>query len=384
MDKTVETVMKDELITILPKFYATVKTDKRQSYSAVSLLCIRSSLNRSIAAFHMPCFNIITDPEFQSANRVLKAMLKKARAEGKGQIKHKAPVTEEDFRKMYQHPTALNTNTPTGLSNRVYVEVNLFFCRRGVESLSQLMVEDFEVPVDSSGQKFVKKVKSESDKNHQGSSVELHETEGGRMYATEERDCPVITFEKYISKLNKKCPRFFQKPRSSYAYDDDCWFENKPLGANTIGTKMARISQEAELSQKYTSHCLRATSITTLSRAGFEARHIRIISGRKGDQALDNYVRETSEQQRRSMSSANARIASPSSISSDSVHMSSGRSGSSDGPGMQNSVSMSASFDITPNDFFPLRSVGQAGGVPSAPAIWNINATNVHIHNHYN
>ena len=84
LNKSMETISKEDLISVLPKFYAGLKTEKGEGYSAVSLLSIRSSLNRSISAYHFPCFNLITDPAFQSANRVFKAILKKNAGSRKG------------------------------------------------------------------------------------------------------------------------------------------------------------------------------------------------------------------------------------------------------------------------------------------------------------
>jgi hypothetical protein len=48
-----------------------------------------------------------------------------------------------------------------------------------------------------------KLVKSEQTKNHQGTTNE-DESDGGRMYATGSKMCPVSSFEKYLSKRNSK------------------------------------------------------------------------------------------------------------------------------------------------------------------------------------
>ena len=52
---------------------------------------------------------------------------------------------------------------------------------------------------------------------------------------------------------------------------------------------MKDISAEAELSQKYTNHCVRATAITLWSNAGLANRHIMPISGHRNDQSLRSY-----------------------------------------------------------------------------------------------
>lgn len=381
LDKTVETINKEELIGVLPKFYAGVRTEKGEQYTAVSLLSLRSSLNRSIAAHHMPCFNLITDPEFQSANRVFKAILKKTRAAGKGKVNHKPIISEADFAKLYSHPSVLSLDTPQGLSNRVFIEICLFFCRRGVQNLALLKKDDFQVLSDASGNRYVTKTTSEQDKNHTGDRLETEETEGGRMYSTGKEGCPVVTFMKYVSKLHPKCDRLFQRPRPIFSANDMYWFENQPLGANTISSKMATISLSAGLSRRYTNHCLRATSITTLSRAGFEARMIRTVSGHKSNEALDSYCRETTDTQKLSMSTAIAQRASATSNVQPKRNSASLTSYSN--ADVQNpSFALASEFlDSTSNTISINREFRNTS--TAAQSVWNIQGTNITINNHY-
>ncbi|CAG2206489.1 KCTD1_15 [Mytilus edulis] len=52
-----------------------------------------------------------------------------------------------------------------------------------------------------------------------------------------------------------------KRPRPNYHTADETWFENKPLGKNTLGALMAKISNCAGLSKVYTNHSIRSTSI---------------------------------------------------------------------------------------------------------------------------
>ncbi|CAG2203084.1 KCTD1_15 [Mytilus edulis] len=72
-----------------------------------------------------------------------------------------------------------------------------------------------------------------------------------------------------------------KRPRPNYHTADETWFENKPLGKNTLGALMAKISNCAGLSKVYTNHSIRSTSITTLSESGFEDRKIKTVSKHK-------------------------------------------------------------------------------------------------------
>lgn len=306
-----ENIPISELAIVLPKFYASVRNTKGELYSSTTLLSLRASLNRSLAATRVPCFDISKDPDFRESNRIFKAIMKKTRMDGKGQVKHKAAIDEADIRKVYEHPEVFNIENPRGLQNKVFFELSLYFCRRGRENLHLLKRDEFAFRKDDSGREYVVKTSSESDKNHPGERLVSGETEGGRMYATQYPNCPVASFRKYVSKLHPSCDRLFQRARNGIKQSDSVWYENKPLGVNTIGNKMKEISGGASLSRSYTNHSIRATCITTLSTSGFEGRHIRTVSGQKSDKSLDSYTRETSTSLKRAMSTALSSAALP-------------------------------------------------------------------------
>ncbi|CAG2195428.1 Dixin [Mytilus edulis] len=113
-----------------------------------------------------------------NANDAFKAMCKKMRQEGKGKIQHKPSIQKGDIVKLYNHSRVFNPNIPTGLLNKVFFEVMLYFCRRGQENLRDLKVSDFDILTDDSGKRYVSKVTSELTKNHQGAQTEEFEPEG--------------------------------------------------------------------------------------------------------------------------------------------------------------------------------------------------------------
>lgn len=67
---------------------------------------------------------------------------------------------------------------------------------------------------------------------------------------------------------------------------------------------MSDLSVAAALSKTYTNHCIRATAITTLDQAGYEARHIMTVSGHRNEASIKSYSRDTSTNQKRKMSEA--------------------------------------------------------------------------------
>lgn len=302
-----ENLTGSELDTLLKGFYVNLRRQNGELYNRSSFLVIRQSLNRFLKNPPVnKTFDIISDPEFTNCNAAFKAMCKKMREEGKGKVQHKVPIEKGDIFKLYTHPRVFNTDTPSGLLNKVFFEIMIYFCRRGQENLRAMKPSDFEVQKDDIGRRFVCKVTSERDKNHQGNSKQKkqrREPKGARMYEkVNKRRCPVESFLKYLSKRNPNCDALWQRPKDSYDNDDTIWYDKRPLGKNTLAEMMSMFSKAADLSQIYTNHCIRATCITTLNDHGFEARHIVTVSGHRNEESVKSYCSDTSTKQKRDMS----------------------------------------------------------------------------------
>ena len=97
----------------------------------------------------------------------------------------------------------------------------------------------------------------ENTKNHQGTFIKDFESEK-RMYGYGDGDeyCPIKILKLYLAKLNPKCDRFFQRPRTNLK-DDGIWYDNVPIGKNKLSSMMKTISTMAKCSETYTNHCLR-------------------------------------------------------------------------------------------------------------------------------
>lgn len=108
------------------------------------------------------------------------------------------------------------------------------------------------------------------------------------------------SFVKYIRKLNPKCDKLFQQPRSTPI--NGIHYNNVPLGHNKLGNCMTEISRAANLSKEYTKHSYRATSVHVLDGAEFPSRHIMSITGHKSETSLKTYSGETSENTKKRMS----------------------------------------------------------------------------------
>lgn len=175
----------------------------------------------------------------------------------------------------------------------------LFFCRRGRQNLRELKKEDFSICTDSSGVRFVCKVKDELTKNRREND-EAQESQ--TMFETGGPFCPVLSFEKYVSRLNPKNEYLFQRPKKAVDESDEVWYDNMVVGQRTLGDKMKKLSIEAKLSCVYTNHSIRATTITILDECGYEARHIMALSGHRSESSIRSYASQTSLSTKRKMS----------------------------------------------------------------------------------
>ena len=285
-----------ELCDILKQFYVEARKKDGTQYSKSSLTAVRFGLCRFIKVTR-PDVDIINGAEFEGANLVFKAKVVELKKLGMAKVEHKPSISRDDLKKLYQSE-AFNVDNPRGLQNKVWFEVMLFFCRRGRENLRELTKDSFALSEDSSGRKYVFKVKDELTKNRREESEAL---DGGFMYERQgDPNCPVASFEKYVSKLNPSCNAFFQRPKKNP--QDSIWYDNQCVGKNTLGNNMKVISQLANLSKVYTNHSIRATSITILDEAGFEARHIMSVSGHKNESSIRSYASKTNEVIKHAMS----------------------------------------------------------------------------------
>ena len=115
---------------------------------------------------------------------------------------------------------------------------------------------------------------------------------------------PVSCFECYLSKLHSAREDLWQKPRAKITGFEENWYENTPVGRDTLNDAMKNLSKRANLSQIYTNHCIRATTVTNLNEKGFEARHIMATTGHKSETSIKSYATRCPDNKRRQMSDA--------------------------------------------------------------------------------
>ena len=62
------------------------------------------------------------------------------------------------------------------------------------------------------------------------------------MFETGRPFCPVLLFEKYVSRLNPKNEYLFQRPKKAVDESDEVWYDHMVVGQRTLGDKMKKLA----------------------------------------------------------------------------------------------------------------------------------------------
>ncbi|XP_010193380.1 PREDICTED: uncharacterized protein LOC104548916, partial [Mesitornis unicolor] len=286
-DPSFELVPVSELNDILREFYYTIRNHDGNTYSVASYKSMRAGLNRHLK---MPPYNrqicLMKDKEFASANTVFVSVLKMLRMQGKDETHHHPPIAAEDLRKIKQSGV-LGLHSPLALVNKVWFDLQLHFAKRGREILRDLAPDAFVIEKDKNGRRYAMFRYPGKGKNGE----DPHKM--GKMYDMPgDPNCPVFSLELYLSKLPPEPPAFYLHPlklTSEQMQEQPVWYKREPMGVNYLGTMMPRISVAARLSQRYTNHSLRTTTIQLLCEAGLGPREIMAVTGHRSESAIRHY-----------------------------------------------------------------------------------------------
>ena len=297
--EAVEAMSAEELDQFLSRFYAGLRKADGTLYTKKSMQGIKYGLHRHFKTARD--IDIMKSDKFPKSNEAYKAFMVKLKQAGKGSVKHKKAISKEDMAKIFSSD-ALDITTPLGLQNKVFMDLMIYFANRGRENLRDMKAEDFVVQTNEQNLRYITHrdmlTKSRREDDDEEWSGFMYEIPGSPR-------CPVTTFLAYQSVLNPSLDCLWQRPKDA-APAEGPWYMNAPLGVNTLGNKMKDISEAAGCSKKYTNHCLRATTVTVLDRAGFVNRDIMSVTGHRSESSLKHYV-STSDDRKKQMSGKIAR-----------------------------------------------------------------------------
>ena len=304
-----------ELNKCLRMFYVSARKQDGSYYNKKSLTCIRAAIERHLRKDHKKPFSIIGSPEFNESNETLNSFLKSLSKSGEIlPSRHKPALTKEAIEKLFEAGELVDRNTmdPAKLQQTTWFFISLFFGRRGRENQRALRPTAFKLCKTPMGVEYFKINRDEpggvlTTKNHQGGLNGSEDPSDGVMIETKGLRCPVAILKKFLSHLNPECQALFQKPLTGskfVAMKSEIWYSAVPLGHNTLDSMMKNMCLRAGISTPFTNHSVRATTVSVLSAADSENRHIRAVTGHKSDSSLTSYNERPSFEQFCAMSTA--------------------------------------------------------------------------------
>jgi len=158
----------------LTTFYVKAPQENGEKCKKSSLIAIRHGLNRFLQS--NSSFDIVNGQEFKESKRVFDAVCKDLKREGKGGFEHYPAIESGDLQKVMDY---FDINDSTKLLEKVFMDLMIYFGRRGREHMRYLKVDDFAATRDGEGNMYIYIVKDELTKNHHND----RNTAEGRMYA---------------------------------------------------------------------------------------------------------------------------------------------------------------------------------------------------------
>lgn len=280
-------------------------------YHKNTLKNIRGAINRHLQDIGIE-FDIVRDKTFKTSNNMLDAKLKSNLEQGLSvPTTHKEIICKSDLLKMSTYLNRANPN-PIILRYKVWYDLAIHFVSRGQEFHAQLTKRSFNFQIDESNNEFVTLTHETKEKTRQGGLESDEGPSDKRMYATNNpASCPVHALKMFLAKTDPQATSLFNhcnKAAIQSPESESTWFVAKPVRKYQFSRFLADISKNASCSHQYTSHCLRATAIQTLSDAGFELRHIMYMSGHKNESSIRSYSRECSTEQKQALSNSLASV----------------------------------------------------------------------------
>ena len=234
------------------------------------------------------------DVEFTQANKMFEVVCKSYFKRGNPKSQHKNPIEAGDMEKLNSY---FSIDCPEKLQEFVWFNLGYYLGRRGREGWRELTKNSLEFKHDDQDKEYVSIKHTEQTKNNQGGSKQKDQDNTDvRMYGLPGSSMnPISSLKLMLGKLHPDCEALFQTPLTKFSKAAECWYKNEPFRKNSIAQLMPKISKKAGLSQVYTAHCVRASTITALHQAGVESKH-------KNEQSLTSYIKDSSASQKRACS----------------------------------------------------------------------------------
>ncbi|KAG7259145.1 hypothetical protein CRUP_013361 [Coryphaenoides rupestris] len=283
------TCEKAQLNNLLRHFYGSVRNTKGELYALKSYHAIRSGLNRYINGPPIDRSLCLTrDPEFTSANRVFMSISEVLKSNADSED-DKPVIPYADMEKIVSS-SAMDTERPRGLLNKVWFDIQCHFGRRTKVGNRALRSDSFVQRVDKNGVQYYTMQSCNTDAAS-GEEREQGEDCGSRYMYEKPGDsrCPVASLEKYLDRLPRNAAAFYLRPYVEEPLPEMAWYQNVAVGLKDLGTMLPRICQEAHTSRCFQNASLQRTvnqRVELLAKGGRMAWLKKCPLCHKNDSAL--------------------------------------------------------------------------------------------------
>lgn len=103
----------------------------------------------------------------------------------------------------------------------------------------------------------------------------------------------------FFSPLDGDVSTLYLRPKTKWCYSTEFWYENRPVGHNTLSLTYKRICKLAGVEGQYSNHSGRATAATRLLKAGVPDKMALARTGHRTLESLREYqsLNETDNKQ---------------------------------------------------------------------------------------
>ena len=237
---------------LLLNFYPDVRNKTGDPYSYSTLCLFRYGLNRyfqkELVREGRSKIDIIEGPEFKQANSVFRQVVKVMKEHNP--VHEAQIITPEHIRRIYAS-YAFSLQDAKCLLYKVWFEITVFFGKPKHDQQRLLRKDDFIIDTDENGCRYVTKVTKKEVDGENKVFPRMYEKKG-------DPQCPVTSFEKYLSKLSKAYIYLFQRPKDKTPVNPhQPWYMPMSPGKNFMFRMMSRISKLANLDTIFTNSVLK-------------------------------------------------------------------------------------------------------------------------------
>lgn len=265
-------------------YYFRLSKPNGESYSPSSLVCIRAGIQRFFHFIIKRELNIVDDPNFATANRMLRVKVRDFHSKG-GSVKRYEPIERADLTKLSSY---FDRSTGERLQDEVIYTLLYVLGERGQEHLQHLRQRDILVEKEDGDGKKYYELPNLRTKNQSANPVKAKgfNPKQARIYGGQYE-----LIKTYLQVLpnETKDNSFFPRPMANK--EGQLQFSTKQVrGINWLGSFMTRLSTLCELSKKYTNHCIRVTRTADLHEAGYTLSDIMNITGQQSESTVRRYL----------------------------------------------------------------------------------------------